>query len=68
MQSKIQEENKIRTENRVRTLSLITLGLVFLIGGVVTSFAKPEVGASLAGFLAVITPIVYDKLKPISKS
>jgi hypothetical protein len=46
---------------------LSVLGIVVLTGGVAASFINPAIGSSIAGFLAVIAPIVYDKLKPISK-
>jgi dCTP deaminase len=66
-QAEKQQENQRRSKNKTRTLILIMLGIVVLTGGVAASFKKPELGSSIAGFLAVIAPIVYDKLKPISK-
>lgn len=67
-QTKKQQENQITSKNQTRTLILIFLSVGVLSGGVVASFINPAIGSSIAGFLAVIAPIVYDKLKPISKS
>ena len=66
-QARSQQENQTKNDNRVRTLILSVLGIVVLTGGVTASFINPAIGSSIAGFLAVIAPIVYDKLKPISK-
>lgn len=66
-QAKNQEANRIKNENRSRVIALLLLSIFVLIGGVTASLSMPELGASIAGFLAVITPVVYDKLKPISK-
>ena len=65
--AKSQQENQIKNDNKARTLTLSVLGIVVLTGGVTASFINPAIGSSIAGFLAVIAPIVYDKLKPTSK-
>lgn len=67
-QANKQQENQITNKNKTRRLILIFLGIGVLSGGVAASFINPAIGSSIAGFLAVIAPIVYDKLKPISKS
>jgi dCTP deaminase len=64
-----QEENNRKKENANRERLLIFLIIVVSVGGIVASSNNPTVGSSVAAFLAVIAPVVYDKfLKPISKS
>ncbi len=65
---KYQEEEAVKSENRKRCFLLWVLIVVVSILGIVVSLITPAIGASIAAFLAVIAPIVYDKfLKPISK-
>jgi dCTP deaminase len=67
--AKNQEENKIKNENANRERLLIILIIVVSVGGIAASSINPTAGSSIAAFLAVIAPVVYDKfLKPISKS
>jgi dCTP deaminase len=56
--AKKQQESQIKTENKVRTLILIVLGIIVVSGGVAASVKNPALGSSIAGFLAVIAPIV----------
>jgi dCTP deaminase len=66
--AKNQEENKIRNENANRGRLLIILIILVSIGGIAASSINPTAGSSIAAFLAVIAPVVYDKfLKPIPK-
>jgi dCTP deaminase len=68
-QEKKEQESQIKTKNKFRTLILIVLSIIVVSGGVAASFINPAIGSSIAAFLAVIAPVVYDKfLKPISKS
>jgi deoxycytidine triphosphate deaminase len=68
-QAKSQQEIQIRNANKIRQLQLIFFIVIALTGGIATSIINPTVGSSIAAFLAVIAPVVYDKfLKPISKS
>ncbi|MCL1467752.1 dCTP deaminase domain-containing protein [Argonema galeatum] len=65
---KNKEQQGIEKANEFRTFLLIVLGVVALIVGIGASIINPTIGASIAAFLAVIAPIVYDRfLKPISK-
>jgi dCTP deaminase len=66
-QAKSQQESQIKNANRSRKIQLIFFIFIALTGGIATSVINPTLGSSLAGFLAVIAPIVYDMLKPISK-
>jgi dCTP deaminase len=67
--AKNQEENEIRNENANRGRLLFILIISVSLVGIAASFIDPTVGSSIAAFLAVIAPVVYDKfLKPISKS
>lgn len=67
--AKNQEENQIRNENANRERLLFFLIIMVSVGGIAASSINPTVGSSIAAFLAVIAPVVYDKfLKPISKS
>ena len=66
-QAKNQKEIQIKNTNKIRKIQLIFFIFIALTGGIVTSVINPTLGSSLAGFLAVIAPIVYDMLKPISK-
>ena len=66
-QAKSQQESLIKNANRIRKIQLIFFIFIALTGGIATSVINPTLGSSLAGFLAVIAPIVYDMLKPISK-
>ncbi len=64
-----QEENNRKKENTKRERLLIFLIIVVSVGGILASSQDPTIGSSIAAFLAVIAPVVYDKfLKPISKS
>jgi dCTP deaminase len=66
-QAKNQKEIQIKNANKIRKIQLIFFIFIALTGGIATSVINPTLGSSLAGFLAVIAPIVYDMLKPISK-
>ncbi len=66
-QAKNQQEIQIKNANKIRKIQLIFFIFIALTGGIATSVINPTLGSSLAGFLAVIAPIVYDMLKPISK-
>jgi dCTP deaminase len=66
-QAKNQKEIQIKNTNKIRKIQLIFFIFIALTGGIATSVINPTLGSSLAGFLAVIAPIVYDMLKPISK-
>lgn len=67
--AKNQEENQIKNENANRERLLFFLIIMVSVGGIAASSINPTVGSSIAAFLAVIAPVVYDKfLKPISKS
>lgn len=66
-QAKNQQEIKIKSYNQTRKIQLVFFIVIALTGGITTSLINPTVGSSVAGFLAVIAPIVYDMLKPISK-
>jgi dCTP deaminase len=62
-----QKKEAIKIANSTRSKLLIFLVITASIGGVGASFINPTVGSSVAAFLAVIVPIVYDKfLKPLS--
>jgi len=63
-----QEENKRKAENANRERLLIFLIIVVSVGAIAASSINPTAGSSIAAFLAVIAPVVYDKfLKPIPK-
>lgn len=67
-QEKNTRQKEIQDENKNRRKLSISLAIVALICGITASLINPAAGSSIAGFLAVIAPIVYDRLKPISKS
>ncbi|MBW4446820.1 MAG: deoxycytidine deaminase [Spirirestis rafaelensis WJT71-NPBG6] len=63
-----QKKQKIEAENSTRSKLLIFFLIIASIGGIGASLINPTVGSSVAAFLAVIVPIVYDKfLKSQSK-
>lgn len=68
-QEKKAEEIRIRNENKRRNNWTIAIVTIVIVLGVILSIIYPTTtGSSIAAFLAVIAPMVYDKyLKNISK-
>lgn len=59
-----QEKKKKEEENRRRNFGRWAFIAIGLLVGVIISIRKPDIGASVATFLAVFSPLVYDNLKP----
>ncbi|MEH2396380.1 deoxycytidine deaminase [Nostoc sp. UHCC 0926] len=58
-----QEKKKREKENVSRNILIISFITSVLFLGVFVSLKNPELGSALAAFIALISPVVYDRLK-----
>ena len=58
-----QEKKKREKENVNRNILIIFFITIVLFLGVFVSLKNPDLGSALAAFLALISPVVYDRLK-----
>jgi deoxycytidine triphosphate deaminase len=58
-----QEKKKKERENLSRNILIFSFIVIVLSIGVLISVNNPELGSAVAGFLALISPIIYDKFK-----
>lgn len=58
-----QEKKKKEKENVSRNILIISFIMIVLFFGVFVSLKNPDLGSALAAFIALISPVVYDRLK-----
>jgi dCTP deaminase len=58
-----QEKKKKERENISRNILIFSVVAIVLVFGVFISLKNPELGSAVAAFIALLSPIVYDKLK-----
>ncbi|MEH2044918.1 dCTP deaminase domain-containing protein [Nostoc sp.] len=58
-----QEKKKKEKENVSRNILIISFIMIGLFLGVFVSLKNPDLGSALAAFIALISPVVYDRLK-----
>ncbi|OYD96470.1 deoxycytidine deaminase [Nostoc sp. 'Peltigera membranacea cyanobiont' 210A] len=58
-----QEKKKKEKENVRRNILIISLIMIVFFCGAFVSLKNPDLGSALAAFIALISPVVYDRLK-----
>ncbi|MEH2234505.1 MAG: deoxycytidine deaminase [Nostoc sp.] len=58
-----QEKKKTEKENTSRNILIISFIIIVFTLGVFVSLKNPDLGSALAAFIALISPVVYDRLK-----
>ncbi|MEH2128660.1 dCTP deaminase [Nostoc sp.] len=58
-----QEKKKREKENTTRNILIIFIIIIVLSFGIFVSLKNPDLGSALAAFIALISPVVYDRLK-----
>lgn len=58
-----QEKKKREKGNTSRNMLIISFIIIVLFSGIFVSLKNPDLGSALAAFIALISPVVYDRLK-----